>query len=496
MSDDDETYVLVEGNDIAPDGLSEQDLILQCLLWIGFTVEGQRELIVDECMGEFDDLLILQSEDIDAMAKDYGTRTAGSGKISFGMRRVKLLKALVHWMQDFQRVSCSPTLKGLNANTFRDALNTAITRADVRSNLKKQTSTAADAATPGPLESERKWKQGEEKFINYARAHIGAGGVPLSYVIWEKDEPDIDGTFNDFVSKTIACAPLSGEYYNADRLSVFNMIVSFTTGQPAGDWVKHTLRYSDGCRSMKALCDHFGGAGNATRNKAEADRLQESLHYKSERSMAFETFLTQCQKMYNIYDKEDEAMTEDQKVRFLFKKVQHTGLQPAIEALRARQATGAKITYDDVANHLSTKVSELPEYLSRNRTIAGVRFKSQSNNKGIYDENGKILTHIPHWNTLTIEEKNKVIAEQKKKGTSGGGKGKWNSSPSKASTANTMKQLKTQNQKYKRKIKALQRGDDGDGANDNAKHNESDSDVDAGDQFGGRHNKQSKKNKV
>ena len=212
--------------------------------------------------------------------------------------------------------------------------------------------------------------------------------------------------------------------------------------------------------------------------------------------MAFETFLTQCQKMYNIYDKEDEAMTEDQKVRFLFKKVQHTGLQPAIEALRARQATGAKITYDDAANHLSTKVSELPEYLSRNRTIAGVQFQSQSNNKGIYDENGKILTHIPHWNTLTIEEKNKVIAEQKKKGTSGGGKGKWNSSASKASTANTMKQLKTQNQKYKRKIKALQRGDDGDSANDNAKHNESDSDVDAGDQFGGRHNKQSKKNKV
>ena len=64
----------------------------------------------------------------------------------------------------------------------------------------------------------------------------------------------------------------------ANRTSVFNMIVSFTTGQPSGDWIKSTLRYSDGRRSMEDLRRHFSGEGNATRNLAEAERMQESIH--------------------------------------------------------------------------------------------------------------------------------------------------------------------------------------------------------------------------
>ena len=90
---------------------------------------------------------------------------------------------------------------------------------------------------------------------------------------------------------------------------------------------------------MKALRNHFAGEGNASRNKAEADRLMESLHYKSERAMNFEIFLTQCQKMYNIFEKEDEPMPEDAKIRFLFKRVQNQSLQPDIEALKVRQTT-------------------------------------------------------------------------------------------------------------------------------------------------------------
>ena len=55
---------------------------------------------------------------------------------------------------------------------------------------------------------------------------------------------------------------------------------------------------------MKTLQDHFSGEGNATCNITEADRLKELLYYKSEQSILFETFLTNCQRMYNIYEKE------------------------------------------------------------------------------------------------------------------------------------------------------------------------------------------------
>ena len=76
---------------------------------------------------------------------------------------------------------------------------------------------------------------------------------------------------------------------------------------------------------MEALRRHFAGEGNANRYLVEAERIQESIHYKSESAMAFETFLPQCQKMFNIYEKEGEEMSDEAKVRFLFRKVQHSG---------------------------------------------------------------------------------------------------------------------------------------------------------------------------
>ena len=478
------------GNNIAPNGLNEDGVISQSLAWIGFNTVNQRDRLIDECMGLFQDIRLLDSSDVDAMVKDYANRTPANGKMIFGMNRTKRLKAFIHWVQDFGRISATPEVTGLNQATFRAALNTASVRAEIRVNLRKQTSTAAEAASPGPLESERKWKQWEEKFINYTRAHMGVGGVPLSYVIRENEDPDTDGTFDDFISKSIACAPLSGEYYLADRLTVFNMIVSFTTGCPSGDWVKDTLRYSDGRRSMAALRSHFGGAGNASRNKAEADRLYDSLHYKSERSMAFETFLTQCKNMFNIYEKEGEPMTDGQKVRFLFKKIQHSGLVSSIDSLKALQTKGIEVTFDKALSHISTSVSELPEYIARNRNVSAVSAKSE--NKGIYDDNGKIITgHIPHWHSLSEEEKSLVKAESKKlRGMKGKGqKGKS------AATANQVKQLKSQNAKYKRKIKAMKRNKEVDDDNEDADANESEAENDAGDQFGGKSAKKKQKKK-
>ena len=183
--------------------------------------------------------------------------------------------------------------------------------------MADQTKTSADAASTGPLENEKQWKHWEEKFTNYARCHIGASVVPLLYVICKNNQRDNTGNHPDFVTETVACAPLMGEYYMADRTSVFNMIVSFTTSQPSGDLIKSTLRYSDGRRLMEALRRYFSGEGNATSNLAEAERMQESIHYKGERAMVFETFLTQCQKMFNIYEKEGKEMSDEAKVRFL-----------------------------------------------------------------------------------------------------------------------------------------------------------------------------------
>ena len=176
---------------------------------------------------------MLSEKDVQAMAEDYHRRPVGD-RITFGIRRTKLLKALTHWIHDFYRISDVPNVDNLNQADFRAQLLRALARAEIRKNIKNGASTAADAASPGPLESEKEWKHWEERFVNYTQTQLGSNGVPLSYIIRENDAPALaGGTFPDFMSQTIDCAPLNGEYFEADKRTVFNMIVSFTTGKPS-----------------------------------------------------------------------------------------------------------------------------------------------------------------------------------------------------------------------------------------------------------------------
>ena len=482
------------GNDEVGDGISEADSLQQMLHWIGFRTAPQKASMVEDSFSSWEDVRMLSDKDIDGMATSFATRTANNGRIIFGTNRTKYVKATVHWVQDFYRVSEEPSIIGLNERTFKMQLQRALTRALIRKNLSDQTSSAADVSSPGPLEKESQWKEWEEKFANYTRAHIGASGVPLSYVIRENEDPDLEGEHPDFITKTIACAPLEGESYEADRLTVFNFIVSFTTGHPSGDWVKNTLRYSDGRRSMNALRDHFSGEGNATRSLAEAERLKASLHYKSERAMPFETFLTQCQKMYNIFQKEGEPMTEEARIRFLFKSVQHADLQATVEALKAQRVGGMDLSYVTCANHISTAVSELPEYVAKNRNVSAIGTRGDNNTSGIYNADGTIKTgHIDNWNKLTLAEKKLVYSERKKQGIKFNKKDDSSlSSPStSAASTNTIRQLKQQLKKSKRQIKSLKRSKS---SNNDDGNDDDDEDMDAGDQFGGKASKKKTKN--
>ena len=65
---------------------------------------------------------------------------------------------------------------------------------------------------------------------------------------------------------------------------------------------------------MLELRRHYEGEGNQSRQIVSADRYRETLHYKSEPAMPWETFLDRMQKMFNIYKEEGEEMTENAKL--------------------------------------------------------------------------------------------------------------------------------------------------------------------------------------
>ena len=456
----------------------------QMLHWIGITERTHLATIIADCFADFRDLARLDEKNINSMIKELSSRTTADGRVVLGTKKSRLLLSMLHWTQDFARISQKPSIVGLNQATFLDQLDRAMQRADYRHRASEQLSTRAKESDPGPLLSEKDWKDWEQKFVNYAGCYFGSAGVPLSYVIRKNELPDTSALEQKFVAKTIACAPLSGTAYEHDSLQVHEMLINFTTGQPSHAWIKSVEKYEDGRRSMNALREHFEGKGNATRNLAEANRIRDTLYYKNERSLSFEKFLNKMQEMFNIYAKEDQDLSEKGKIDILFAKVQNPGLQAAIEALRTKEIEGVELSYTAAANHLSTTVARLTATGSRNvssLTVGG------GGNEGIYNPDGSIKTgHISNWKSLSQEDRSKVIEERKRLGANkkkSGGKEKGKES------SNTIKQLRQQNQKQRRKIKALTRKNpDDDDDSDTAEEGN-----DAGDQFGGKNSK--KKNK-
>ena len=130
---------------------------------------------------------VLTEKDISTMATNFSGRTGANSRMYFGARWIKYLKAFTHWIQDFYRTSGLPTIVGLSAIVFKSQLDRAAARSDIRKNMADQTKTSADAASPVPLENKKKWKHWEENFASYARSHIRASGVLVSYVIREND---------------------------------------------------------------------------------------------------------------------------------------------------------------------------------------------------------------------------------------------------------------------------------------------------------------------
>ena len=480
---------------VNPPPVQEIDQIDQILEWIGFTDLAHRGRIIEDAFTTYADVQAMNKKDVTELSASFSRRTTTNGKIDFGIRRTKKLMQLLHWVQDAARTSYAPSITGYTQASLLRAFSIAGERADVRKQLRDKSDVKAKEASPGALVSENKWTDWEPKFINYLSTMIGMNGIPLSYVIRDNDSPDRTSTFPDFSEECIACAPLTGVGFQADDKTVHQSIVAFTTGQTSEDWISPVLKKKSGRQSMLALRNHFSGEGNVTRRIAEADRFKETLHYKNERSLTFETFLTKCQKMYNIYAKHGEVMTEDAKIRFLFKKIQHSGLESAVEAMKAKITTepSGTVTYTTVANHISTAVSELPDYLSRNHKVSGVSGHTTNNQTAanIYNADGTINTgHHADWMAMGADNRKKVNDERARLGL-GKNKGKNNNSNrsprTNANTKNQISQLQASNLAFKKTISSLKRAN---GAKTDEEHEDIE---DAGNSFGGKSKKKKDK---
>ena len=473
--------------------------IHQVLEWIGFLDNAHRNAICNE--GGFDDLsgfIGVTETDLRDMAESFEKRSAANGRITFGMRRTKWLVGVMHWVQDFDRCSQVPTINGINdADAMKAALTVAIERAATRKVEADQVDTVSKAADPGKFKDERRWPDWEPAFVNYLSTIPGVYGVPLSYVVRVNENPDFATDFgNDFQAKMVACARLNGNFFKADARKVHQLLKNFLVTETAEQWIQHLSRHADGRRDMAALRDHYAGEGNASRRIATADRMREGLHYRSERSMPFTSFLDRLQKMFNIYADEGEAYSEGAKIRELLKRVQHSQLQDTVKALEVRFDMDG-LTYTQAANHLTAAVSKLAEFQTTRKVseIGADRLrggglsakKSKAPTKGVFMPDGSIFTGFyKNWKDLSNDDKDKVMEERKRKNKSGASSRKNNKRK-----ASELSSIVDSLSEVKRQIASLSSKDECKECEDASDKNKVPDD--AGNMFGGRRERLSKK---
>ena len=120
---------------------------------------------------------------------------------------------MIHWVQDFVRVSNTPDIDDLDEAYFRAALGVSSQRSTIRKQEAKDASSASSKASPGKLKDDRKWNEWITRFKNMLSMILGVNGVPLSYVVRENPKPKPKG-HDTFVQKCIACAPLTGPHFD------------------------------------------------------------------------------------------------------------------------------------------------------------------------------------------------------------------------------------------------------------------------------------------
>ena len=103
----------------------------QTLTWICFNTISSRYVIQID-IDQFEDMLELTKKDISDLEYSYSSQTAKDGTLIFDLQNTKLLKLMIHWVQDFDRVSKTPNSDDLDEASFRDALRVAAQRSTIR----------------------------------------------------------------------------------------------------------------------------------------------------------------------------------------------------------------------------------------------------------------------------------------------------------------------------------------------------------------------------
>ena len=207
----------------------------------------------------------MKENDVRDLAESYGRRIAANGCFIFGVRRTRYLIGLIHWVQDFVRIGKVPTLAEFGADEPHFVWPwrrrpIVMTFGKLKRNSRTPSARRLTAASSRRRKSGPEW---EPAFVNYRSTIPGVNGIPLSYVVRENQTP-IGADYGSLNKCAIACAPLTGDVFQADARKVHQLIKRFLQAECAEQWIKPHAERQSGRQDMDALLKHYSGKGNTS----------------------------------------------------------------------------------------------------------------------------------------------------------------------------------------------------------------------------------------
>jgi hypothetical protein len=248
--------------------------------------------------------------------------------------------------------------------------------------------------------------------------------------------------------------------------------------------------------------DHYGGAGNKSVRIKETEVLRRTLNYKNKRAMSFEKFITNMNLMFVACAKNEEALTEDQKICLLFEKITHPSLETVKSLLQVAEnldQTGA-VNYEFIVNSISAEVASLTDYVpNRNTSGVGTQGSGGAPANGVVGADGKVFTGFyKNFSSLLADDKQAIFDERKRLGVTPPKSRRGSRiSAGRSAPASTIKAKNKQVDTLQRKIASLKaKVAAADGGKKRDASEDKDSVMDnASDQLGGRSKKKLKKQK-
>jgi hypothetical protein len=349
-----------------------------------FNGNTQAQRIATEIFGDdFRSCMDITMTELSDAFKSLAVLTVNQGQIRVRPSEQRNIKAFVQWTRDRIRRGETPSEHIFSREDAVDLIRKLKT---VDSFITKS-KTIIETAKPHKLKSNTKWTDWLPTFTNFLRAIPGRHGVPLAYVIRDREEQTEDNN-RDFITNYISMSPLTGNAFNADASEVHTYIVNFISGNDTAE--AKILSFADeynGRKDFIALKEHYEGVGINAIDIIQADKVIETLFYSGEKKphMWWDEFEKQLTMSFAVYDKKKqrEVYSDDMKLRILCRKINADFLQTirtsiGIELTR----TPVTMTYDQALTTFRNEVNR--KFPPQNSSNAGLRARriNQLNTRG------------------------------------------------------------------------------------------------------------------